>query len=223
MGITEPYPIKLVLPDSIPEFYIDEKVAISEARKNRQQTIAFKRQELEAERRLAQAKGDNGLNASVYATFGLTNRGDELPEVYMGPEDQQTVKIGLEIPIVDWGRSKSRVKTADANKKLVEYSIAQDKINFEQEIFNQVNQFGVLKEKVKISSIADNIAQRRYDITKNRYMDGKEDITKLNIALKEKDEAKRDFIYSLRSYWMAYYQLRRLTLYDFEKQEALIN
>lgn len=223
VGITDPNPITLILPTEIPEFYIDPQLAIEEALRNRQEAVAFERQKLEAERRLAQAKGDNGLNAELYATFGLTNRGNEVPEIYLGPEDQQTVRIGLEIPIVDWGRSKSRIKTADANKKLVAYSIEQDKLNFKQEIVNQVNQFEILVEKVKISTIADDIALQRYEITKNRYLEGKEDITKLNIALNEKDQAKKEFIASLRSYWTAYYRLRRLTLYDFENQVRLVN
>lgn len=221
VGIKDTNAIKLILPTEIPDFYIDAQLAIEEALKNRRESVAFERQEIEAERRLAQAKGDNGLNANVYATFGLTNRGDNVPEIFMDPKDQQTIRLGLEIPIVDWGRSKSRIKTADANKKLVAYAIEQDKINFKQEIFNQVNQFEVLKEKVKISAMADEIAEKRYSITKDRYLEGKEDITKLNIASNEKDQAKKEFIASLRSYWTAYYRLRRLTLYDFENQEKL--
>ena len=36
------------------------------------------------------------------------------------------------------------------------------------------------------------------------------------LALTQKDEAKRTYIASLRNFWTAYYNLRRLTLYDFE-------
>ena len=42
-------------------------------------------------------------------------------------------------------------------------------------------------------------------------------ITDLNISLQEREKAKRDYINSIQSYWVAYYQLRILTLYDFEK------
>jgi hypothetical protein len=44
----------------------------------------------------------------------------------------------------------------------------------------------------------------------------------LNIALAEKDQAKRAYILALRAGWIAYYRLRALTLYDFERQRPLI-
>ncbi|MEX2336235.1 MAG: TolC family protein, partial [Fulvivirga sp.] len=62
---------------------------------------------------------------------------------------------------------------------------------------------------------SDEVAQERYNVAQNRYLIGKIDITNLNIALEEKDEAKTSYIQALRSFWTAYYNLRRLTLYDF--------
>ena len=60
-------------------------------------------------------------------------------------------------------------------------------------------------------------------MAKNRYLIGKIDITNLNIAQNEKDLARLDYINTLRDFWLAYYRLRRITLYDFEKGEALFN
>ena len=45
----------------------------------------------------------------------------------------------------------------------------------------------------------------------------------MNIALTEKDEAKARYIQSLESYWIAYFNLRRLTLYDFESDFQIIS
>jgi hypothetical protein len=42
-------------------------------------------------------------------------------------------------------------------------------------------------------------------------------ITDLSIAFQEKDQAKRDYVFALRDYWKAFYRLRYLSLYDFEK------
>ena len=46
-------------------------------------------------------------------------------------------------------------------------------------------------------------------------------ITDLNIALAERESAKRDYIGSLSTYWLAYYNLRILTLYDFETDQRI--
>jgi outer membrane protein TolC len=45
---------------------------------------------------------------------------------------------------------------------------------------------------------------------------GRIGIDNLYIAQNEKDQAKTQYVQALRQYWQAYYQLRRLTLYDFE-------
>ena len=41
------------------------------------------------------------------------------------------------------------------------------------------------------------------------------DITNLQLAQTEKDNARTSYLQTLRQYWAAYYQLRRSTLYDF--------
>lgn len=56
---------------------------------------------------------------------------------------------------------------------------------------------------------------------RNRYLIGKIDITNLFIAQNERDSATRSYIQALRNYWLGLYNLRRLTLYDFERQELI--
>jgi hypothetical protein len=41
--------------------------------------------------------------------------------------------------------------------------------------------------------------------------------------LREKDEAKRSYLQALKSFWTSYYDLRRLTLYDFIDRKYLYN
>lgn len=221
IGMTGGHEFTLALPDVFPEFVIDETVALSEARRNRQDAVAFKRQLLEAERDVAQARGTNGLNANLFATFGFSSRGDDLGDVYQDPDDQQQVRIGFDIPILDWGKQKSIVKTAEANQKLMSYSVAQDEINFDQQILTLVRQFEVLRQRLEVSRKADEIGDRKYNISKNRYLIGKISITDLNLALQDKDRAKSDYIAALRDFWTAYYEIRMLTLYDFEQNQSL--
>jgi outer membrane protein TolC len=222
LGLANVENFRLQLPDDIPLFEVDESTAISMARNNRADALGFTRRQLEAERDVAQAKGTTGLNADLFASFGISGRSEAtLLDMYRNTVDQQSVQVGFEIPIVDWGRQKSRVKTAQANLKLEEYTIELDEINFNEAIFTQVKQFEMLREQVAISERADVIAQKRYDIAKNRYLIGKISITDMNIALRDKDDAKRAYIQSLRDFWTAYYNLRLLTLYDFETNEIL--
>ena len=160
---------------------------------------------------------------TLFGTLGLTNQAADFPGVYKNPGDQQRVRLGLYIPVVDWGRQKSRKKTAEANQKLVDYTVQQDEQTFDQEVFTQVKQFEMLRNQILITQRADEISERRYNIAKNRYLIGKISITDLSIALTDQDNAKRNYINSLRNFWDAYYNLRRLTLYDFATNQILYN
>jgi outer membrane protein TolC len=142
-------------------------------------------------------------------------------DAYDDPTEMQQINLSLNIPILDWGRNKSRMRTAVANKKLNDYVIAQDAVNFEQEIMTQVRQFEMLRLQIEITKKSDQVAAERYNVAQNRYLIGKIDITNLNIALEEKDTAKQSYIQALKSFWIAYYDLRRLTLYDFSAKKLL--
>ncbi|MDW7694354.1 TolC family protein [Flammeovirgaceae bacterium SG7u.111] len=209
--------VTLIAPAEIPDFPIDVELAIQQAKKNRQQYLAFKRELMEAEREVAQAKGQSGLNVNVVGSFGLTSQSNTFDMLYNDMQDQQRLAVTFQIPIMDWGRQKAMKNTAIANQELVKNTVAQEEINFEQEIYTLVKQFPILREQLKASIRADEIAQLRYDISQQRYLVAKISITDLNIALKEKDEAKQNYLQSLRDFWSAYYTIRALTLYDFEQ------
>nr|MBJ7894278.1 TolC family protein [Serratia sp. PAMC26656] len=74
--------------------------------------------------------------------------------------------------ILDWGRNKARMSMAMANQELVEYTVDQELINFQQEVFTQVKTFMMIKDRLKVSKVSDDVAQRRYDIALKRYQTG---------------------------------------------------
>lgn len=214
--------IVLIEPNfDIPDFKVSVDVALEQAKAHRQQYLSMKRRRIESERDVARAKGESGLNIELFGSFGLTQTADNLPAIYQNPQDQQNVRLGFSIPIVDWGRQEARIRTATANRDLVNSTIDQEQANFEQEIFVKVKQFPILRSRLIAAIKADDIAQRRYEIAQKRYLVAKISITDLNIALQEKDQAKQQYLEAMRSFWNAYYEIRMLTLYDFERQEPI--
>ena len=221
IGLNENTSLMLALPDDIPDFPVDAEVAIREAFQNRSDAVGFERRLREAESEVAQARGGNGISIDVYASYGLTNRANNFADLYAEPENQSRVSVGFEIPLLDWGRSKSRVKRAEANYQLEQYTIEQERVNFEQRVFTQVRTFDMLRDQIKIARAADDIANRSYEIAKQRFLIGKITIVELNDALEKKDDARRQYIQSLSDFWEAYYTLRQLTLYDFAADQPL--
>ncbi|MEJ8800576.1 TolC family protein [Pontibacter sp. H249] len=211
----------LLVPQPATEATVVAELALAEANENRKESTSFKRRLLEAESQVAKAKGDNSFNASLFATFGLTDRGDSFTDIYNQPDNQQRARIGFSMPLLDWGRQRSITKAAQLNQQLVEYTINQEQTNFEQAVITQVNRYNMLKNRIATTAEADAIAAERYEIARNTFLIGRISITDLNIALAEKDQARRAYISSLGAFWTAYYQLRALTLFDFEQQQAI--
>ncbi len=220
IGLRNGENFELIMPDVIPQFMVDEQEALQYAKLTRAAFIAFERRKAEANQAVAEAKGQR-YQMSVTASYGTNNIGANLSDLYQNTSKQQLANISFNLPIVDWGRRKALMQTALANKRLNDYVIAQDEITFEQQIITQVRQFEMLRLQIEITKKSDEVAQHRYNVAQNRYLIGKIDITNLNIALTEKDTAKRGYIDALKSFWTAYYDLRRLTLFDFAGKRVL--
>jgi outer membrane protein len=220
-GINETGNIVLALPDSIFRFNIDDSLALAKALENSKSSIEFKREILEARRDAEKARRESRLNANLSVSYGQTNVANYIHEIYENPQSLQTLNVGLSIPILDWGRAKATRKTAEANLKLVEYTVKQDEINFRQQVVTELESFRMLQDFIEYTASADQTAAERYEIAMLRYMAGDISLTEYNIALEEKDRAKQDYIVALRDYWLAYYSIRILTLYDFRNNEQL--
>jgi outer membrane protein TolC len=222
IGLRNNESFELRVPDEIPLFGIDESEALTYAKETRSAFIAFQRRRFEAADAVAQAKGQR-YQASISASYGLNNSAAYLGDLYYKPDQQKVANLSFNIPLVDWGRRKALMKTANANKKLNDYIIDQDQVTFEQEVLTKVRQFEMLRLQIEITKKSDEVALARYNVAQNRYLIGKTDILNLSTALREKDEAKRSYVQALKSFWTSYYDLRRLTLYDFIGRKYLYN
>jgi outer membrane protein TolC len=220
IGLRNGEDFQLSLPEAIPFFEISEEEALSYARQNRAAYVAFGRRRIEAEKEIAQARGQR-FTMNLTAAYGLNNNGIYLSDIYHDPQELQQVNLTLSMPVLDWGRNKSRMQSAIANKKYNDYMIAQDEVDFEQKIMTQVRQFEMLRLQIEITKKSDDVAGERYNVAQNRYLIGKIDVTNLNIALTEKDAAKQGYLNALKLFWSAYYDLRGLTLYDFSSRQLL--
>ncbi len=217
IGLEQNRQLELIIPLNISLFEIDPQQALAKAKENRKETTYYQRRLINADRELAQAKNSTGLSATLRGSFGLSNSADDFLGVYEQPEKDRTLRVSLSIPILDWGNSASTVKLAESQRELTIFDVNKDIEEFDREVIVQVEQFSLLKDQLKTATEADKVAGNGYQIALKKFQNGELSITDLNIALQEREKAKRDYIYSIRAYWVAYYRLRIFTLYDFEK------
>ncbi|PKP15473.1 MAG: TolC family protein, partial [Bacteroidetes bacterium HGW-Bacteroidetes-22] len=189
--------------------------AVGYARANRSGSLAFDRRLMEAARDVARAKTENRFSADLFLEYGLSKNSDNLPDVYKSPNDHKQLSLGLKVPILDWGLSKGRIKMAESTQELIRTSIEQEQIDFDQEVYLSVMQFGMQKTQMYIAAKSDTVAFKSFQVAKARYMIGKISITDLNLAQQSKDQAHIGYISTLHKYWLNFYNLRKLTLFDF--------
>jgi len=217
VGLDQSMEINLDIPLDIRFFDIDIDLAVQKARENRRETSLYQRRLINADRELAQAKNSTGLSTTLRGSFGLSNSAETVWGIYDQPERDRMLRISLSIPILDWGRSASTVKLAESERELTIYNVNKDIEEFDRSVIVQVEQFSLLQDQLRTATEADKVAENGYQIALRKFQNGELSITDLNIALQEREQAKRDYIRSIQSFWVAYYRLRVLTLFDFEK------
>lgn len=213
--------INLAAPDSLSFFEIENNKALQQAKENRKYAIAFKRRILQAKESITRTKSETGPSINIRANLGLTQTGSMLQNSYTDLLRNQSVTIGFYIPLINWEVNKSNRKRAQANLDLENTNIAQEELTNEQEISSEVMKWGMQKEQMEISAETSKLAQQRYDISRQKYSLGSISYTDFNNAQMEKDRAITDYINNLRNYWLMYYMIRKITLYDFEKNKKI--
>ncbi|MDR2083501.1 MAG: TolC family protein [Bacteroidales bacterium] len=221
LRIKEDAEIELIPPIIIPQLEINAEDAVLQANENRSDILSYERQLIEAEQALVKAKREGRFSMDLSLTYGLDKTAPTFPQAYRNPEQRQVAMVGINVPILDWGRAKGQIKMAESQMELVKTTVEQDIIDFNQEIYIKAKQFNIQYSQLMIAAKSDTVAQKRYEFTKQRYLIGTIDITELNSSLADKDSNQKGYISALQQYWINYFQIRRLTLYDFVRKEKI--
>ena len=208
-------PLYLHVPKAEQAITVSSEVALRAAKNNRFELEQYRRELLEAQRDIAQTKGDGGLQANITASFGFVRSAKNPETIYRDPQQEQFAQLQVNIPIIDWGRQKARVEIQRVKQEFTQESIKRNALQFETAIRQQVQLFQNLQEELKLMEEVLRVAQEQFDIAKQSYILGAISITELSLSQGEKDRAMRDYIFTLSQYWLAYYELRSSTLYDF--------
>lgn len=203
------------IPLDVPEVEIDYEDALDKALSKNKFAKEMLRRQLEADYNVAKAKGAQ-REINLFAQIGYTGTDHTFAGGYRNLKDNQVVEIGFEIPLIDWGRRKGQVKVAESNRKLVESQVRQESQNFRQNLFILVERYGNQLRQLQTSRRADEIAGKRYATNVETFLIGKISTLDLNDSRVKKDEARREYVNELYLFWLYYYQIRSLTLWDYQ-------
>lgn len=198
---------------------IDE--ALRHARENNPNYVDYRQRLLESQRDLEQIKKNSNFNASVSLSIGYNQVANKFFDAYKAPLEQDIVSFSLTVPILDWGVRKGRVNMAVNNVNVTRLSVKQEEQELEQQVIVTVKEFNMQQSLLTSAKEAVELATLAYTTTKERFIIGKADLNSLTLSLSRQNTAQRNYIGSLRNYWLSYYKLRRLTLHDFFNDQHL--
>jgi outer membrane protein TolC len=173
------------------------------------------RRQLEADYQVAKAKGDL-REINLFVQVGYTGTDNNFSSAYTRLKSNEIAQIGFSIPLLDWGKRRGKVKVAESNRRVTESTLRRERMDFNQEIFILVERFTNQQSQLDIAVRSNEIAQRRYATNVETYLIGKISTLDLNDSQTTKDESRRDYVNELYKYWNYWYQLRSLTLYDWQ-------
>lgn len=221
LGYTTDATFELEEPEDLPEIDVNIAQARDLAIENNSEALTYQLDELIADRTYAQAKSQSSFQVDINAQYGLNQVSTEFEDLYTNPQNRQFFTVGFEVPIFNWGKQRAEVNMARNQQRSVANNIDFQRRQFVQEVEYTVSQFLQLRGQVLRAEQSDNIAQRRYDSAQNRYLVGTITITDLFIAQQDRDSARQSYVAALQDFWIGWYNLRQLTLYDFQNDQPI--
>jgi outer membrane protein TolC len=164
---------------------------------------------------------EKNLSVSLDASVGLNQVADEFVDAYRHLLSQDKATITLSIPLKDWGKRKNAWLAARSTVETAERAEQEIARDTELDVALTVAEFNERQTIVETAREALTIAEDAYAQTLQRFIKAQADAYSLSIAQSHWQTARQNQISSLQNYWLAYYHLRRLTLYDYQRRQTI--
>ena len=132
------------------------------------------------------------------------------------------VMFSLSVPLWDWGVNSSEVAAAKAKLNDNELALSEQKKTIIRETRDVVGRLNEAQNRLDVLKKNQEVAQRAFDISVERFNNG--DITGQELALDRNrlTQAKFSFLTAYIDYKIAVADLKRKTMWDFEKNVSLV-
>lgn len=213
--------IEIELPARPRNISVKADQALLLARENNPIFLEQRQNILEAEQQADKTKKEARFNIGINASVGFNQVANNISSAYKNLQQQDLVSLTVSIPLIDWGVRKGKYNMAKNNLNVVTIAARQEEISLEEDVMMTVNDFNVQQDLITSAEEALDLAELAYDQTRKRFIIGKADISSLTLALNRQQEAQKNYIEALQNYWLNYYKIRKLTLFDFESGISL--
>ena len=215
LGLRPDDSVEVAVSPDVPDVQADTAVAVAEALRNASAVSAAALADVQARQRVVEAQLADGVGATLEASYGYNQTAPSMRLAYQNLLEARQFTLSVQLPLWQWGAHGAGVKAAEADRATVADQSAATLVQLALDAWFAALQLAQTRRTVALLTIADSVAEKRFDVAYERYLIGKITIDNLYIGQQEKDAALVQIVGGLRDYWLAYYTLRRITLYDF--------
>ncbi len=215
----------------IPEFDIPLAIETSVAMYYVEQNNPFSKQQeiqtLEAESNLFSAKLNNRFNGSISLNYGVNQYAETFAEAYRNGNTRQSVIVGFQIPVFQWGVNKNRIKIAENKYEANKMARDRQMREFENEVKENINNYNHSVKLWLTAEKAYGLSQEQYWMLMQKFSLGKVSVYELTTAQSEQNNAMQRYYAAIKDTYSSYFTLRTMALYDFkegvELEEILVS
>lgn len=214
--------LTLLLPQAPEALVLDAQKAIDMAKANHPDVSAMDGRLIEAEQALDLARRRKGLQASIDVSVGVQQYNKDYLKAYRDPKTYAAAMIGLSIPLYDGKLAKNRMRQAEVGVEAVRLAAQEQNRQIEESVITTISSLETRLRTLPEAAKGQGLADEAFSLIQRRYADGQIDINTYMLAQNRKDQAHNIYTSLLCSFWMSYYKLCRLTMYDFIGQKKLL-
>ena len=222
LGMDPTTEIDLIIPLVVGTLHIDGTEAIALARENNPKYLESRQATAEARREAEKAKVEKNLSVSLNASIGLNQVADNFADAYRHLQSQDMATVKITIPLKDWGKRKNAYLAARSSVDTAERTEQETARDVELDVALTVAEFNERQTIVENACKALTIAEDAYVQSLQQFIRAQADAYSLSVAQSHWQTARQNHINSLQNYWLAYYHLRRLTLYDYQRHQVVM-
>lgn len=205
----------------VPHIDISYPKALFFAKENSVDLLTARQQEIQCMQNVDLTYTQKIADVSFNASIGFNQISDNILGAYRKPLREQMFSLSVQVPICDNGKKKMNHSLARANLDAMRITAEEISQDIEINLKACISKHTLLQEIMQSSADNYQCSLEIYQETIDYYNSGKKRIEDVSRAIAKKEEALICYYDNLKSFWINYYNIRKMTLYDFIEDHEL--
>ena len=160
-----------------------------------------------------------GRNISL--NYGVNKYADTFIEAYRNVNTRQSIVVGFQIPVFQWGINRNRLRIAQNSYETSKIERERRLREFENEIREAINNYNHSVKLWQTAERAYQLSQEQSAMLVRKFSLGKVSAYELTSAQDQQNSALQRYYSAIRDTYDSYFTLRTMALYDFKRNVEL--